>query len=49
MSRFTVKMKHRLRRRVKDWKGSCPKVLKVVITKDYDVKYIIKNVEHEQD
>ena len=49
MSRFTVNMKHRLRRRVKDWKGSCPKDLKVVITKEYDVKYIIKNTEQDDE
>ena len=46
---ITVKQKHRLRRRLKDWRSTCPKDLMVVITRDYDVKYILKNTEHEQD
>jgi hypothetical protein len=46
---ITVKQKHRLRRRLKNWRGSCPKDLMVVITREHDVKYILKNTEHEQD
>jgi hypothetical protein len=46
---ITVKQKHRLRRRLKDWRSTCPKDLAVVITRDYDLKMILKNTEHEQD
>jgi hypothetical protein len=44
---ITVKQKHRLRRRLKNWRGSCPKDLMVVITSDHDVKYILKNTEQD--
>jgi hypothetical protein len=44
---ITVKQKHRLRRRLKNWRSSCPKDLAVVITSDHDVKYILKNTEQD--
>jgi hypothetical protein len=44
---ITVKQKHRLRRRLKNWRGSCPKDLMVVITSEHDVKYILKNTEQD--
>lgn len=46
----TPKQKYELRHMMKLWRRDCPSYFTVVVTtNDLDVKFVIKNTEHEQD
>jgi hypothetical protein len=45
----TPRQKYLLRQRKKLWQSNKSKDLAVIVDKNLDVKYILKNTEHEQD